>query len=412
MFLNWFKVNFLDEKRDIVEYSKPQTWTGVIYKISRHALNSEIVNNVPALKFAGIYFLVKNNNISKKIYIGQADVRNNNNGILARVLSHLKEEKTKDFDYVYILTNINNWLSATELKYLEHSFINIVKNNNNKQFELLNDNAGTKGNISVDAEKDWNIFIQNSIIILQEVGFDAFSNNLEAYKDNNEAKTNNEFQYFKLSKKDRVSKIITTAYCKKEGEKFIVLANSQIRGNESEHPYFTKLLANIKQRRDDLFKQGKIKDNILLEDQAFSSASYASAFVLGRSSNGKIEWEQCDSFPDFVNNSENNDNSNTTNTYTLTKNRRNDKSQKITAFCKKVSDNIFIVTKGSDIEMIEASHFKHRFKSIHELRKKLIKNGAISNYKLYKDMQFSSLSYASSFVLGRSSSGNIDWKKK
>ncbi|WFQ94673.1 hypothetical protein [Mycoplasma feriruminatoris] len=127
MSINTFNAYLLNST-DYIKYVN-KNWTGVIYKITRDFLNSKQVKNDQELKSAGIYFLVKNNPNNKTIYIGQADVRSNNTGILTRVLVHLKETKTKDFDYVYILTSTNNLLGATELKYLEHCFINKVDTN-------------------------------------------------------------------------------------------------------------------------------------------------------------------------------------------------------------------------------------------------------------------------------------------
>ncbi|QVK04509.1 DUF4357 domain-containing protein [Mycoplasma mycoides] len=79
---------------------------------------------------------------------------------------------------------------------------------------------------------------------------------------------------------------------------------------------------------------------------------------------------------------------------------------------KKTNENKFVVLKNSDIEMIEANHFKTKLLHIHNLRKECIKNKIIVDYKLLDYVEFKSLSSASSFVLGRSSNGNIDWEKQ
>ncbi|WFQ93836.1 hypothetical protein MFERI15181_00757 [Mycoplasma feriruminatoris] len=204
MSINTFNAYLLNST-DYIKYVN-KNWTGVIYKITRDFLNSKQVKNDQELKSAGIYFLVKNNPNNKTIYIGQADIRSNNTGILTRVLVHLKETKTKDFDYVYILTSTNNLLGATELKYLEHCFINKVDTNT---INLINENLASKGNISSYDEKHWEDFLNNAITIFKSIGFNIFTTNkinstyqVSKQSDNNTSAS----KYFKMIKKDKYTK--------------------------------------------------------------------------------------------------------------------------------------------------------------------------------------------------------------
>ena len=80
-------------------------WTGIAYKIPRTYL--EKCKERADLKQSGVYFLFgKNNQDEEQVYIGQADSRNNGNGVLSRIIENLK-----DVDYfsdVVILTTQNN----------------------------------------------------------------------------------------------------------------------------------------------------------------------------------------------------------------------------------------------------------------------------------------------------------------
>ncbi|WP_434333615.1 DUF4357 domain-containing protein [Mycoplasma capricolum subsp. capricolum] len=403
---------YLLDSTDYIKYVN-KSWTGVIYKISKNFINNEQVKNEVDLKSAGIYFLVKQDVTNKSVYIGQADVRNDNTGILTRVLAHFKEPKTKDFDYVYILTSTNNLLGATELKYLEYCFINRV---DNKLISLKNENSGSKGNISLYDQKHWEDFLDNTITIFRSIGFDIFTRKINTKQeslnlllDNKQTSKNS---YFKMVKKDKHTKQILTAYCIKRDDKWVVLAGSQIRLNNSNFDYFKNMFKSIKEKRDDLTSKQKIINGILQQDQEFSSSSYASVFVLGRSSNGKQEWKPCNKIPDLSNLLLKSNSIDKEILYRICKNRRNDKNKKIIAHCKKTNENKFVVLKNSDIEMIEANHFKTKLLHIHNLRKECIKNKIIIDYKLLDDIEFKSLSSASSFVLGRSSNGNIDWERQ
>ena len=77
-----------------IKYTLPN-WTGVVYKIPRTALGS--CKEREHLQQSGVYFLFgkteeRNENV---VYIGQAGIRKNGNGLLGRILEHARNpEKT------------------------------------------------------------------------------------------------------------------------------------------------------------------------------------------------------------------------------------------------------------------------------------------------------------------------------
>lgn len=75
-----------------------------------------------------------------------------------------------------------------------------------------------------------------------------------------------------------------------------------------------------------------------------------------------------------------------------------------------ISNNGFVVLKGSKIAMSITPSFKER--SYNKLRTKLINDGIIKNYEFTQDYEFSSPSGAASVILGNASNGNIEWKDK
>ena len=80
-----------------IKYTMPN-WTGVVYKIPRTALGS--CKNREHLQQSGVYFLFgkseeRNENI---VYVGQAGIRKNGNGLLGRILEHARNPEKEYSD--------------------------------------------------------------------------------------------------------------------------------------------------------------------------------------------------------------------------------------------------------------------------------------------------------------------------
>ena len=66
-------------------------WTGLAYKVPRSYL--EKCKDRQDLKQSGVYFLFgKNDDGDNEVYIGQAGIRKNGEGVLFRVTEHLRDE--------------------------------------------------------------------------------------------------------------------------------------------------------------------------------------------------------------------------------------------------------------------------------------------------------------------------------
>ena len=104
-------------------------WTGVIYKIPRTKLNSELIRQRQHLKYSGIYFLIGKSDKEDKnlVYVGQAGNRKNGEALLLRLLEHTKDGKMDFFNEVIVLTTDTNIFGPTELNYLENKFAEKIK---------------------------------------------------------------------------------------------------------------------------------------------------------------------------------------------------------------------------------------------------------------------------------------------
>lgn len=132
-------------------------WTGLAYKIPRSFLDK--CKDRQDLKQSGVYFLFgKNNNDEDEVYIGQAGIRKNGEGVLFRVSEHLKDETY--FIDVVILTTQNNSFGPTEISYLENRFTNLAKETD--RFIVKNGNEPNPGNVTEEKESELEDFVEYS----------------------------------------------------------------------------------------------------------------------------------------------------------------------------------------------------------------------------------------------------------
>ena len=258
-------------------------WTGVIYKIPRTKLNSELIKQRQHLKYSGIYFLIGKSDKEDKnlVYVGQAGNRKNGEALLLRLLEHTKDEKMDFFNEVIVLTTDTNIFGPTELNYLENKFAEKIKFS--KRYILKNQNEPNIGNVTEEKESELIEILSNSEMIIGTLGHKLFIPTLE--KDIDDVVIADEELLF-LSRKIRKSNLQIEAKCKRTNEGFVVLKGSMISLEDLKT--MPKL---IKELRVQLISSGIIKDGILKENQLFTSASYAAAFVLGTNANGLTHWK-------------------------------------------------------------------------------------------------------------------------
>lgn len=254
-------------------------WTGLAYKIPRSYLDKS--KERQDLKQSGVYFLVeKNENGEDEVYIGQASTRKNGEGVLFRVLEHLKDNKY--FTEVVILTTQNNSFGPTEISYLENRFTNLALETG--RFTVRNGNEPNIGNVTEEKESELEEFIEYSKMVLGVLGYKVFLPILNTTEKIIE-KNNKEAKFF-LSRKSKKSQKLIQASCIRTNEGFVVLKDSMIEEIDSEAiPLVIKELRSKCKTNKEIFN-GKLAKNLL-----FNSPSYAAAFVLGMQTNGRVDWK-------------------------------------------------------------------------------------------------------------------------
>ena len=254
-------------------------WTGLAYKIPRSYLEKS--KERQDLKQSGVYFLIeKNENGDDEVYIGQASTRKNGEGVLFRVIEHLKDNKY--FSEVVILTTQNNSFGPTEISYLENRFTNLALETG--RFTVRNGNEPIIGNVTEEKESELEEFIEYSKMVLGVLGYKVFLpilNTTEKIIEKNQKESK-----FYLSRKSKKSQQLIQAACIRTDEGFVVLKDSMIEEIDSEAiPLAIKEL-RIKCKANKEIFNGKLTKNVL-----FNSPSYAAAFVLGMQTNGRVDWK-------------------------------------------------------------------------------------------------------------------------
>lgn len=258
-------------------------WTGLAYKVPRSYLDK--CKDRQDLKQSGVYFLFgKNDNGEDEVYIGQAGIRKNGEGVLFRVAEHLKDETY--FSDAVMLTTQNNSFGPTEISYLENKFTNMVISTD--RFKVRNGNDPNPGNVTEEKESELEDFVEYSKMVLGVLGYKLFVPLVKSTGEENveEHIEENEELILYLSRKVKTSNKTIEAKCMRTNEGFVVLKDSMIEKIDS--PSIPKTIKDI---REKCKGANEIIDGRLTKNYLFNSPSYAASFVIGMTTNGRTDWK-------------------------------------------------------------------------------------------------------------------------
>lgn len=133
-------------------------WTGLAFKIPRTSL--EECKSRDELKQTGIYFLFRRDEMTNKgiVYISQAGVRKNGEGILTRLLEHNRNNQKDYLTEAIAITISNHILGPIEISYLENRFYQLAKEAN--RYIVKNGNEPTLGNPTEEKQSELEEFIR------------------------------------------------------------------------------------------------------------------------------------------------------------------------------------------------------------------------------------------------------------
>lgn len=258
-------------------------WTGVAYKIPRTDLDKCKGRN--DLSQSGVYFLFGSSDETGEnvVYIGQAGVRKNGEGILYRLQEHKRNPEKDYWTEAVVFTTSNNSFGPTEISYLENRFCAMAMAT--KRYHVKNGNDPTPGNITEEKESELEEFIDYAKLVMGTLGHKVFEKlaEIKTQSEQSVPSYQDDTLLLYLKRKSRKSGSTIEARCKQTNEGFVVLKGSRIETIDSD-----SIPPAIKESR----KKAQIdENNILQEDVLFGSPSYAAAFVGGGHANGLTEWK-------------------------------------------------------------------------------------------------------------------------
>ena len=235
---------------------------------------------MPQAKQVGIYFLVGEDSETGEpvVYIGQS-------GSVGRRLEEHHKSNKFEWSRVLVAVSLKHSFTSTHVLHLEWQCIQEA--NQAQRYKVVNGNAGSKPYAPLPLEADCAEFFQSIRMLLSTLG-QRFLEGLAEQAPASSAGVNTLISqapkaYFCGNKEG----ITATGQYTAEG--MVVLKGSKARVAVT--PSYGK---SVLQRREQLIADGSLALDcgvyVFTKDVGFGSPSGASDMVLGRSSNGWIEW--------------------------------------------------------------------------------------------------------------------------
>lgn len=254
-------------------------WTGVAYKIPRTEL--EKCKELDILKQSGVYFLFGTSDDTGEsvVYIGQAGVRKNGEGILYRLQEHKRNPDKDYWTEAVVFTTSNNSFGPTEISYLENRFVKLSLEA--KRYAVKNGNDPTPGNITEEKESELEEFIDYAKIVMGTLGHRIFEKLISAPAPTigSTLPVSEPSVFFELKQ----GKIYAKGQRTSDG--FVVLKESLIRTQVA--PSCPK---HAKKARDQ-YASAITSDGMLSVDILLRSPAEAACFVTGTSINAREAWK-------------------------------------------------------------------------------------------------------------------------
>ncbi len=215
----------------------------------------------------GIYFLLRfNGNRIEKIYIGQTQVG------IERIVTHCHKSSKNWFKYCFLLTlNFATPVSGNVFNGLEQTYINLLKKNKSFVCDNSQDNHSITNSLDKIKISDYKDEID---FLLQTCDINIYQNVISCSGSAHE-------RIFKIKRNGLNARL---RYAPDDG-KFIVLDGSEIDMRHTAD----SVTGDAFRRRKELFNNATSIETLGC-DVDFCSASAASSFVIGNSSNGKVDW--------------------------------------------------------------------------------------------------------------------------
>jgi hypothetical protein len=256
-------------------------WTGVAYKIPRTELDK--CKDIAILKQSGVYFLfgISDETGQDVVYVGQAGVRKNGEGILLRLKEHVQNPDKDYWTEAVAFATSNDSFGPTEISYLENRFCNLAKDA--ARSIVKNDKDPSSGHVTEEKESELEEFIDYARIIMGALGHKVFEpiKKLTAIMPEED-----------LESMPEVTFELKQGSCDAKGQRtsegFVILKGSHIKTQVS--PSCPKHAKKAREQHSAIIEA----DGVLTADILLRSPAEAACFVTGTSINAREAWKTTD----------------------------------------------------------------------------------------------------------------------
>lgn len=268
--------------------------TYALYLMSRAALERWLKD--PELNQAGIYMMLDEPNAERpRLYIGQASIRANLDGIINRIQEHLRQGRHSWTQYVVMLIADPQSFGATELNWLEHTFIRLASEAGRSHLD--NRNLPSPGYIPEEIANDLTTTIADARLMiasmrllflepaLVENNMDPKAKNIDPYIHDTAPQRERESREFYMHLRGRSNPTIMI----KSAGKWVLKAGSPI--NERENITYPQAVSLRNQHIDD------VAHGIVMRDITFDSPNQAAVFVQASACQATMRWKDKNGIP-------------------------------------------------------------------------------------------------------------------
>lgn len=239
----------------------------------------------------GVYLLMgSDDGESSKVYVGEGD------SVRTRLSSHDSDDNKAFFERVVLIVSKDENLTKAHGRYLESRLIEQIKSSG--QAEIVNGTSPTFSGLPEAEIADMERVLEEISILLPILGFDVFKTQKPPIVENDvSVGARQSTDYRPVDATGRFVAKIRDANGEaiEDAGQFILLAGSKVYVTEK-----SSFAEHLKKRKARLRQNEKLIDTKnpelweLVEDTNLGSPSAASAFMAGRSDNGRTTWRTKD----------------------------------------------------------------------------------------------------------------------
>ena len=258
-------------------------WSGIGFMFPRDDFRQEDVQQQVAMSNPGVYVLWGDNDDGEqRIYIGVAD------SVVERLRTHVSSEQHTFWNETIVFTSKDRSVNSTHARFVESDLVRIAKQVDYRK--VANDQNPGKPNLPENDTITARSFLDHSLSCMGIVGIPFFRETPTSSQGSDILPSNPlpDSAYLYLRGGGQRGEVKATGY--RDGKELVVLATAQAAKEEVQ-----SASTQIRGNRRILIDDGHFVDRgdyyELLNDFRFSSPSAAAQALLGRASNGRIEWK-------------------------------------------------------------------------------------------------------------------------